>query len=314
MLLGLRRLPGIPHLLTYLATELVDDFGRLPFRWFLLNMPICPLCPGRDFVDELAIQQHQQAKHFRCGSCNWIFSSKDRLEQHMATKHAKYACDSCATELLSQQALDQHKRDKHPKTFECTHCDREFTTVDAREQHEHAKHSYQCSKCDDTFHSAEARERHQQTEHPPTFECTYCNQEFTREGARDKHKLAKHANWCHLCRRDFGSSEALQQHRNAKHRPALSKHSPQSSSPTSSGNGYIEAARVSVESKTSNFSSKEVLRPDDDVPTKTSEDLDASKCQCTICERAGQPCSCSICKRGDEVVMVSSPAPPLTVT
>ncbi|KIJ14572.1 hypothetical protein PAXINDRAFT_100051 [Paxillus involutus ATCC 200175] len=175
-------------------------------------MLVCPLCPGRFFVDDNAVRMHKDSRrHWCCQTCDKEFATEPALDQHMEVKHSpQYCCDTCDSVFRSQQALDQHETDKHP-VFECLYCEREFTTEKGRLAHEEAKHSFCCDKCDRVLHSQDALDQHDTDKHP-LFECLYCEREFTTDQGRLAHEEAKHSYCCDKCDSVFHSQDALDQH------------------------------------------------------------------------------------------------------
>lgn len=81
--------------------------------------------------------------------------------------------------------------------------------------------SVYCDPCQRWFVNSSALEQHEQNspEHKP-FECPVCDDRFHDEEETDEHREEEH-NCCIECERYFGSSEALEQHRqgSSKHNP-----------------------------------------------------------------------------------------------
>ncbi|OJA12642.1 hypothetical protein AZE42_07955 [Rhizopogon vesiculosus] len=119
----------------------------------------------------------------------------------------------------SMQAELYHTNLKHSAEYECTHCDRIFTTEAGRDQHEESKHpEYECSHCDHTFKTEAGRDQHEETKHPE-YGCTHCDRTFKTEATRDQHAEAKHPPEYGIhCDRTFMTSEGRDWHQRTKHR------------------------------------------------------------------------------------------------
>ncbi|KIJ61397.1 hypothetical protein HYDPIDRAFT_42622 [Hydnomerulius pinastri MD-312] len=269
-------------------------------------MPSCPQCPGRSFVDKNALRMHKETKHsrvWRCHPCNREFSSVQALEQHKEAKHT-FECRYCYSRFGTPEGRLRHERDKHP-TYECSYCDREFSSSEARQQHERDKHSgYECRYCDKEFNSGEARQQHEDVKHIRVFQRS--------RYARDTHS-ASHSIYTPL----FSSSQAVQQptvSNPVTYFPTLPAST--SSTPTTDQGVTGRASTASTQSQREGDEAKQTLdvaeshapgnesssssetSPLSEIdPSTAAREEESSICECTVCERAGQPCSCTICKR-----------------
>ncbi|KIJ63216.1 hypothetical protein HYDPIDRAFT_113827 [Hydnomerulius pinastri MD-312] len=273
----------------------------------------CRPC-GREFSSEESLEQHNAAKHppefpcdtcgevlssqhgldqhcvdehppmFECQDCDREFPKEESLQQHRAAKHPDYPCYTCGTLFSSQQALEQHRTDKHPPLFECQYCDREFKTIEGKQQHETVKHpSFECSHCDKAFSSRNAMVAHAASHRSYS---PYGRSSQTSPYSTVSTSIST-----------FPSSPVLE--------PAHAANtSGQESTPSTllplSGDETDQTMVVREEyyapgSEGSCPSEKNTVSNDD--PSTTAREDVSSICECTVCERAGRPCSCTVCKR-----------------
>lgn len=160
----------------------------------------------KTFLNHLRNHEHVSQGSFKCGQCNKVFGTKNRLLRH---------------------------EDIHTRDLSCKECDKKFANIYELRGHLpfHLKGKGKCSSCDFVCYTREQMKQHRQTsdcakliaaKRPPKPAvlkdpcCPYegCDYKAATYGAMYVHKRAKHQSTyeCDMCDKKFAFANQLKQH------------------------------------------------------------------------------------------------------
>uniref|UniRef100_A0A2A4K6K7 Protein krueppel n=1 Tax=Heliothis virescens TaxID=7102 RepID=A0A2A4K6K7_HELVI len=232
----------LPHLRTHLqdhkSESLIDnmrmDKNNLSIKMDITNLT-CNLCQTN--IDTIAnlkshlIKEHEiklypdindyilefkltDGEILNCALCTSTFETFKMLLQHMNGHYRNYVCEICDLGFINKHKLRNHKRTHEVGNFNCSFCDKIFTTRVRKLCHEKythnsgARYTTNCPHCDQSFTSYYRRNRHMAIDHntvAATYKCNVCDKSFIL-----KSKLTSHIKKVHLMERNHICSECGQ--------------------------------------------------------------------------------------------------------
>lgn len=165
----------------------------------------------KDYVLEFKLTD---GEILNCALCNSTFETFKMLLQHMNGHYRNYICDICDLGFINKHKLRNHQRTHDIGSFNCSFCEKVFTTRVRKLCHEkythnsNARYTTNCPHCDQSFTSYYRRNRHMSVEHnsaAATYKCNICDKSFIL-----KSKLTSHIKKVHLMERNHICSECGQ--------------------------------------------------------------------------------------------------------
>ena len=132
-----------------------------------------------------------------------------------STEAINRVCNICKISYCDLRSLESHLRIVHTtfeKNFTCEHCEKPFSTSDARDNHLescHTEKSLKCDFCDKTFSTNQLLVSHTKQVHNPIEQkCDMCEKVFNSIGPlqthiRNSHERAEDKNKCDVCEISF---------------------------------------------------------------------------------------------------------------
>lgn len=156
-----------------------------------------------DYVMEFKLTE---GEILNCALCNSKFETFKMLLQHMNGHYRNYICEICDLGFINQHKLRNHQRTHEVGNFNCSFCEKIFSTRVRKLCHEKythnpsARYTTSCPHCDESFTSYYRRNRHMAVEHniaAATYKCNICDKSFIL-----KSKLTSHIKKVHLMERN----------------------------------------------------------------------------------------------------------------
>ncbi|XP_065207323.1 zinc finger protein 658B-like [Planococcus citri] len=207
----------------------------------------CSQC-DKCYKDHNSLRKHKRNVHAGCYAklcayCGRGYDTKDRLASHIRNVHFN-APLSCATQpnqhksfgssddlkvykLLQLQSLE--------RIYKCSHCDKIYSSRDARRKHERMIHEgvrylhYTCAHCDKSFHRKANLESHiwcihsvkLSMERSKSHKCNTCGKSFYRASHLRDHQAVHRSERpykCPQCNKCYKDSNTLRKHLRTVHR------------------------------------------------------------------------------------------------
>ncbi|KAG6460260.1 hypothetical protein O3G_MSEX011869 [Manduca sexta] len=164
-----------------------------------------------DYILEFKLTDSEM---LNCALCNSTFETFKMLLQHMNGHYRNYICEVCDLGFINKHRLKNHQRTHEIGSFNCTFCDKVFSTRVRKMCHEKythnsgARYTTNCPHCDQSFTSYYQRNRHMFKEHnmvAASYKCNICDKSFIL-----KSKLTAHIKKVHLMERNHICAECGQ--------------------------------------------------------------------------------------------------------
>jgi hypothetical protein len=166
------------------------------------------------FVNEANLKSHIKLIHesqtiYICGICKYKTKRPIILDRHKKAPHIPQKCFFCPTTSGSLGEHLQHLIEKHNNKTECDLCHHKAKTPRALRQHMIRRHSEKTS-----------RKHHPEKPKDKIIKCTIGNCIYTEyNNSITRHQQCNHGDYpCFICDMQTGSSGALKQHINEKHK------------------------------------------------------------------------------------------------
>ena len=93
---------------------------------------------------------------FECDVCEYGFTSRYWLYDHVREYDHFINCDACGKEFYTEQACNQHMSAVNHWPFECDTCSRTFRDEEDKDEHmdDYGHWRHYCSECERRFGSA----------------------------------------------------------------------------------------------------------------------------------------------------------------
>ena len=206
---------------------------------------ICHHCT-KEFPSPSKLKIHIAANH-ECKWCHSEFENKSELKKHLYVCESyalfKYRCENCGKTDTHKGHHEVHVLNctmKRPQSFKCSTCDKEFSSIRAKNVHEkrHLKEKQlPCSVCEKIFHTDKDLRDHIKTHKKAT--CNHCNEEFIEKYLSshiEKEHLLSNAGVsmyvakkkkdtlykCHLCTKEFKQFRNYENHIEKLHKTTTS--------------------------------------------------------------------------------------------
>ncbi|KAH8277205.1 hypothetical protein KR026_007413 [Drosophila bipectinata] len=146
----------------------------------------------------------EQAKPYKCASCNKSFANSSYLSQHTRIHLGikPYRCEICQRKFTQLSHLQQHIRTHTgDKPYKCRHagCPKAFSQLSNLQSHSRCHQTdkpFKCNSCykcfGDEMTLLEHIPKHKDSKHLKTHICNLCGKSYTQETYLQKH-LQKHA-------------------------------------------------------------------------------------------------------------------------
>jgi KRAB domain-containing zinc finger protein len=164
------------HNLRYVCDFCKSDFSHITTA----KIHISNQHPGS--ANNISIEQME--KGHKCNQCNFVTTSKIRLNRHISIDHKEsleigtISCEICLFKTKSKAHLSFHKKVQHginpPSQFECNQCDYISKNKHHLKRHQQLKHAKNGTK----------------------FPCNFCRKNFTLKCSLSKHIKRVHKNIC----------------------------------------------------------------------------------------------------------------------
>ncbi|CAH0698504.1 unnamed protein product [Spodoptera exigua] len=225
----------LPHLRTHIhdehKTDNLIESKRMDKNNMSIKMDItdlkCNICQSemdtisnlkKHLINEHQIHFYQEVKDYilefklsdsdilNCALCNSTYETFKMLLQHMNGHYRNYICEICDLGFINKHKLRNHQRTHEIGNFNCSFCDKIFSTKVRKLCHEKythnatARYTTNCPHCDEQFTSYYRRNRHMADEHniaAATYKCNICEKSFIL-----KSKLTSHIKKVHLMERN----------------------------------------------------------------------------------------------------------------
>lgn len=142
----------------------------------------CPICSS-EISRAHSLTEHIKSIHdgctFECDRCCIFFSRKFNIRSHMEMYDSDYEpkpCKECGRLCFTEHSLKFHIKSYHGKNAQCTHCRKEFISVDQMNFHLRTRKTCAVKNCKMSFDCSFLRKTHEETahEHP----CSSCDLKF----------------------------------------------------------------------------------------------------------------------------------------
>ena len=223
-------------------SQIVTDTGDRMYQ--------CLVCK-REFSSEDRLARHRslhtRQKPFQCTMCGERFSDRDRLDQHLHSHSDDRPDESSVRDyrLTVNAPKSQTVTDTDENLYQCSVCEREFSTEDRLARHRSLhkrKNPFQCTVCGKCFSDKDKLVQHvsshadvrpngysvddKLTVNAPQiqvvtgageamYQCLVCEREFSTEDRLARHRsLHKRKNpfQCTVCGKCFSDKDKLDQH------------------------------------------------------------------------------------------------------
>ncbi|CAG9856526.1 unnamed protein product [Phyllotreta striolata] len=169
-------------------------------------------------------KQHSVEKPQECQYCQKVFEKAKNLSEHIRLQHKQdkeaQKCHVCGKEFINGALLKNHVK-THDKNFQCTHCDRVFSSRSNLEVH-FVTHSgakkYKCDLCGKHLCSKVSLKNHMASHSDERqYKCDVCEKTFKTNRRLYVHKMC-HATeekyQCEICLQKFRVKQYLKFHMN----------------------------------------------------------------------------------------------------
>ena len=186
------------------------------------------------FVNNVELKRHYRTHGpLTCPICEEIFTTRDKLIAHKATKHStacaakSLSCRTCQMSFSNNVELKRHYRTH--AFFKCKNCSETFVSWEQLVQHNNAKHiaktddlpandvKYLCSVCKQMFTTCEIMQAHTcLAQRSCDLRCKRCGQDFENHQEltehMKEHKSTSEMFMCYHCNMSFPTGDKLAKH------------------------------------------------------------------------------------------------------
>ncbi|XP_052069588.1 oocyte zinc finger protein XlCOF6-like [Mytilus californianus] len=192
----------------------------------------CRTC-GKNFNQRYNLFIHmkyhysQIPRPFACKECDKNFTSKHRLFVHQQTHSIdKFTCSICGKQFLTTESRSAHyRRHVKEKRHACEVCGHKFLSPSELDAHsiKHEKQVFECSLCNKKYSTHKLLERHEKI-HTGNYDrpvtCHLCHKFFFRLSVLKRHIKEVHSNTtysCDICGSKTKSEKNLKLHHKRIH-------------------------------------------------------------------------------------------------
>ncbi|XP_065092378.1 zinc finger protein 391-like [Ochlerotatus camptorhynchus] len=193
-----------------------------------LKPEVCRICKG-EFNSARALWRHMQkhvdTKKHVCKDCGKSYKFATSLTLHRKSHRdvPRHICDTCGKSFLRAHGLKSHLLTHTTETpFECDKCQKRFKNEIMLRNHVFRVHegtkNFNCSDCDKAFTTGAELKIHQRSHtNQKPFKCSSCDKSYKTQSHLSVHFRASHTSdrpyACDLCPQTFAHSKVLKQHR-----------------------------------------------------------------------------------------------------
>lgn len=232
------------------------------FKNKMFQKYICNICENQKEIKRryefiIHMRRHLKIKPYKCPDCDLSFYSSNLLKMHSSKGHCNMNCSTCLEIFTDKTEFTNHIKNVHKQTagekkFNCSYCDKQFTSTTNLKTHEKlhtevgkfkctmcdkfyhrksdltrhlnvhlGKKPYKCSLCETSFFTRPELNRHMIYHNSiRSFQCTFCDKSFYESGHLAFHQKTIHFKIkefsCEFCQKDFSTSHKLKRHQMAK--------------------------------------------------------------------------------------------------
>ncbi|XP_054002650.1 zinc finger protein 1 homolog [Hylaeus anthracinus] len=189
---------------------------------------VCPSCHKR-FANNHLMGRHftkMHKNHYRCKGCEYIYESKDILEEHSQfhkKKSTPLDCPSCHKKYKHQGGLRRHQIRAHsmvePKAIRNKNDDAPASDDESQKTNRLRMKSYTCRNCDNVYLEYSHLVAHERLTHgirkkePKKFKCNVCKRNFRSEFNLRRHSgFHEKSFYCDDCGGEFTSKQSIRMH------------------------------------------------------------------------------------------------------
>lgn len=168
-------------------------------------------------------------KTFLCDRCFKEFSTIKSLKVHIKRAHNMTVepCEICRAVFTTRELVAQHIKEAHEPLI-CEICDKRCSTPSKLKLHKKIhfqRKPYKCKICTESFINNVVLDRHMRFHgvSAKVFRCEFCSKELSTEASHRNHVQRLHSLTvpCELCKKEFLSREALNEHLRIEHEPSI---------------------------------------------------------------------------------------------
>lgn len=176
----------------------------------------------KDYILEFKLTSDEV---LNCALCSSTYETFKMLLQHMNGHYRNFVCEVCDVGFINIHRLKNHQRTHDVGTFNCSFCDKVFTTKVRQVCHEKythnttARYTTNCPQCEKSFNSYYQRNRHMFLEHntaAASYKCNICDKSFILKSKLTSHikkvHLMERNHICSVCGQGFFMKQSLDEH------------------------------------------------------------------------------------------------------
>ncbi|XP_033745884.1 zinc finger protein 880-like [Pecten maximus] len=232
------------HLKRHINVHTRTDFCNLQTKDKPFECGICQKKYFNKKHLELHVVRHTQTENFSCDTCDKTFDTRYKWKRHVRRSHSErsdekpnepkfFNCLMCSKVFRTNENLESHIKRVHdkPSTFNCDICEKTFLRRDAMLNHResHLGQIFQCSLCDRNYSTSMTLKSHMRKKHGKTegqkptgrtvsdIICQFCHRAFCNKVSLKEHIRTRHSDniqlfTCTMCQMKFTRRNSLQRH------------------------------------------------------------------------------------------------------
>ncbi|XP_043252103.1 uncharacterized protein LOC122397159 isoform X7 [Colletes gigas] len=191
---------------------------------------VCPSC-NRRFSNDRLMGRHfgkMHRNHYRCKRCQYIYESKDILEEHYKFHEKKSSlleCPTCHKKYKHMWGLKRHQIREHSTIEPKAICNEDEDSLMSNDESQNQKmirlraKTYACQYCENAYSENSHLVAHKRLTHgiqvkgPKNFKCKVCKRYFRSESNLRSHTRSHERSfYCDVCGGEFISKQSIKLH------------------------------------------------------------------------------------------------------